>query len=446
MLKNSVPSYFKARRDRLMAAHPRATFLFPGTSEVPRNPDVTFQYRQESFFYYLTGFDEPGAFLALTPGEGVTSKTYKTVLFTRRRDADKEMWVGERYGIDRARVIFGVDEVYPIDELDQRMPALFQGADEVFYRMHNETLWGSDKMDARVLAALEGHRRSQGRSGGALLSISDPNQVVGEMRLFKGPEEIDLMRKACQATALAYNSVMRETHPGMNEADIEAMIEYYFRKNGCRRIGYGTIIAGGKNATCLHYVSNNEELKDNELLLIDAGGEYDYYSADITRTFPIGKKFSKPQAAVYDVVLKAQLGAVEMSRPGVALADIHKYVCETLTDGLLSLGLLKGDSEEILKSGGFRRFYPHNTSHWLGMDVHDVGFYQKDGKPRVLEPGMVFTIEPGFYVQPHDNECPTEYQGIGIRIEDDILITANGHENLTRDVPKTREAIEALKA
>ncbi len=266
------------------------------------------------------------------------------------------------------------------------------------------------------------------------------------MRLFKSAEEIEDLRKSCQITAWAHTAAMKAVQPGMNEFEMEALVDYEIRKKGCRRLGYESIVAGGKNATCLHYRSNNDTLHDGELLLIDAGGEYQYFSADITRTFPIGRKFSMAQAKLYDLVLKAQLEAIAITRPGTTLPEIHQRACETLVDGLLSLGLLKGTAKEILKSNGHQRLYPHNTSHWLGMDVHDVGLYRIQSEPRPLEPGMVLTIEPGLYTQPNDSEVPAEFRNIGIRIEDDILVTKTGCEVLTRDAPKTRAEIETLRS
>jgi Xaa-Pro aminopeptidase len=268
------------------------------------------------------------------------------------------------------------------------------------------------------------------------------------MRLFKSPEEVEIMRRAAKISAAAHKTVMQHVRPGMNEAEIEALIDYEFRRNGCRRTGYGSIVAGGRNATCLHYVSNNEPLRDGDLLLIDAGGEVDYYTADITRTFPVGRQFSPAQAKVYDLVIQSQLECLAMTKPGVTLPQIHQRACEVLTEGMLSLGLLQGKRDELIKAGAHKRFYPHNTSHYLGMDVHDVGLYRVNAQseePRKLEAGMVFTIEPGFYVQPGDRDAPSEYANIGIRIEDNVLITSSGCENLTSDAPKLRTEIEALR-
>lgn len=439
MLRTQVPSYFKERRAKLAAKHPGAVFLLPAAEEVLRNPDVHYPFRQESNFYYLTGFEEPESFLVLAP-QPSRPGSHRTILFVRKRDAEREMWEGERHGIDGALKVFGADEAYLIEELSTRLPALLQGCDQVFYRMglHEST-------DRVVLSALEKHRLSLGRSGKSLPPLNDPNLALGEMRLFKSAEEVDLLRKASQITALAHQTAMKEIRPGMNEGEIEALVDYVFRKNGCQRVGYGSIVAGGKNAACLHYRANNETLKDGDLILIDAGGEYDYFTADITRVFPVGRGFSATQAKLYDLVLKIQKDAIAQTRPGVTLPELHKGVCEALIDGCLSLGLLKGAAAEIYRSGAFKRFYPHNTSHWLGMDVHDVGLYQIDGSPRKLEAGMCLTIEPGFYIQPGDRDLPKGYESIGIRIEDDILVTAGGCEVLTRDAPKERADIERLK-
>ena len=439
MVATKIPGYFKSRRDALMKKHPSSAFIFCGAKENYRNPDVTFPFRQESNFYYLTGLQEAEASLVLIPSS--TKGDYKTILFMLPKDREKEMWTGERYGVEGALQVFGADEAYPCDEFEKKLPELLKTADQVYYRI------GLDEtIDRKILAALEVFRRSLGRSGKSMAPILDPNSVLGEMRLFKSPEEIEIMKSACSISAQAHKTLMKEVKPGMNEFEVEALLNYLFRKNGCQRIGYGSIVAGGKNSTCLHYTFNNEVLKDGDLLLIDAGGEVDYYSADITRTFPVGKKFSESQTKSYELVLKSQLECIAMTRPGVKLPEIHKHASEVLIDGFLSLGLLKGSRSEIFEKAIHKRFYPHNTSHWLGMDVHDVGLYSLNGEPRELKPGMVFTIEPGFYVQPNDRDVAEEYKNIGIRIEDDILVTQQGCEVLSKEAPKSISDIEALRA
>lgn len=409
-----------------------AAFLFPAAVEYIRNNDVHHPFRQDSSFYYFSGFDEPEATLLILPK--------KTVLFVRKRDKEKEMWEGERYGIEGALQVFGADEAYLVEEFEKKCPELLKDIQTLYFKMNVE-----EKEDRKVLGILETLKKSFGRSGRGLLAIKDPSDLVGELRCRKSEEEIEFMRKACEITALSHKMAMIETKPGMNEFEIEALIDYGFRKNGCQRLGYGSIVAGGKNATCLHYRSNNEVLNDGDLLLIDAGGEYNYYTSDITRTFPVGKKFTEAQKEIYNIVLKAQLACIAMVKPGVTIPEIHNKAIDLLTDGMLQLGLLKGNKSEIIKNLEYKRFFPHGTSHWLGMDVHDAGLYLIEGSARKLEPGMMFTIEPGFYVQPTDTDVPEKYRNIGIRIEDDILVTASGCEVMTAGVPKTIEEIEALR-
>lgn len=440
MLLQQLPTFFKTRRDTLMKkeAAQGAALIFPAAHEVLRNPDVTFPFRQESNFYYLTGFEEPEAWLALLPAGSQGS--YKTVMFVRKRDPLMEMWEGERYGVEGALKIFGADEAYLYDEFEEKMPGLLKGVDRVYYRANLD-----ENNDRKFFAVLEKFRRTQGRSGKPMAGVLDPNEILGEMRLYKSDDEIKAMREACRITAAAHKKAMEFARPGMNEFEVEALMDYEFRRQGCARVGYGSIVAGGKNAACLHYRANNEALRDGDLLLIDAGGEYQYYTSDITRTFPVGRSFSKAQAALYDLVLKANLECIAMTKPGQTIAAVHKRACEILTEGMLSLGFLKGDRDKLVESGDYRKYYPHGTSHYLGMDVHDIGLYQVNGEPRKLEPGMMFTIEPGFYVQPGDVSAPSEYRNIGIRIEDDVLVTKDGCEVMTSGAPKQREEIEALK-
>ncbi len=441
MLLSSLPGFFKTRRDTLMkkTESEGAAFIFPAAREVLRNPDVAFPFRQESNFFYLTGFEEPEAWVVLVPGAS-KGAAFKTILFVRRRDPVMEIWEGERYGTEGALKIFGADEAFLHDEFAKKLPELLKNVEKVYYRTNLD-----EAEDRIVMGALEAHRRSMGRSGRPLLTVADPNTVLASMRIFKSKEEVEAMKRACEITAAAHKAAMKETRPGMNEFEIEAFIDYQFRKSGAQRVGYGSIIAGGKNACCLHYRANNETMRDGDLLLVDAGAEFNYYTSDITRTYPIGKKFSKTQATIYDLVLKAQLECIAMAKPGATQAAIHRHASEVLVEGALSLGLMKGKTDELITSGAVKRFYPHGTGHYLGMDVHDIGLYQVNGEPRKLEAGMMFTIEPGFYIQPNDMDAPAEYRGIGIRIEDDILITANGCDVMTAGVPKSREEIEALK-
>ncbi len=441
MLKQNPSANHAKRRNQLMKNNPGAAFVFQANPVFFRNPDVTYPYRQDSHFYYLTGFPEAESFLVLTPSEK-HPQGYRSVLFVQPRDVTKELWEGERYGSDRAAKVFGVDEAHENTRFWEQLPELLKDADRVFFPLGNNA-----EHDTHFIHALKKHLRTFGRSGKGVLTIQDPNPAVGELRLFKDPEEQDLMRKATQASAEGHVAVMKQLRAGMNESEVEVLIENEFRKNGCERISYGSIVAGGKNACCLHYVANNEALKDGDLILIDAGGEKDYYAADITRCFPVGKKFSKDQAEIYDIVLKANLACIEMLKPGVSYDDLHRRSQEVLAQGLKDLGLVQGSVQEIIEDRNkLFRFYPHRVGHYLGMDVHDVGLYQQNRKARGVAPGMVLTIEPGIYCQPHDQECPERYRGIGVRIEDDVLVTATGCEVLTRGVPKERTEIEALRS
>jgi Xaa-Pro aminopeptidase len=437
MLMSQVPSYFKKRRDLLMKNNPEAVFILPSADEVYRNSDVAYSFRQESNFYYLTGFEEPESYLVLTP---INSTSYKTVMFVRTRDPDREMWDGERYGVEGAKKIFHADETYPVHEFEKILPELLKGSDKIYYRVGQKP-----QMDQMIFNLMEVHRKSLGRSGKSLTPVADPNEILGEMRMFKSQDEIDLLKKAGEISAAAHKTAIQQAKPGMYEFEIEALVNFEMRRLGCQRLGYESIVAAGKNAACLHYRFNNEKLKDGDMLLVDAGGEFSYFTADITRTYPIGKQFSKNHKTFYELVLKSQLAAIQMAKPGAKLPDIHKTASLVLIEGCLSMGILKGKAEDIFKSNDYRRVYPHNTSHWLGMDVHDAGLYTRNGEPRALEPGMVFTIEPGFYIQPGDQELSSKYGVFGIRIEDDILITQDGHENLTKLAPKTVDDIEKLK-
>lgn len=450
MQTQAAPSFFKARRDALMAraakAHPGAAFIFFGGREKYRNIDVDYAFRQDSNFWYLTGFEEPEAYLVLSPKVGGAPGAYVSTLFVRARDVSAEIWTGERYGPDRVPGIFGVDAAYPLSDLDAKLPELLKPAERVFFRVGPGMLHDAES-EQKVLNTLEAVRKLTGRSGRGILPLLDPAEFLGELRLFKAPEEIDFQRKACEISAAAHTTLMKTVKPGWNEAEVEALVDYEMRRKGCRRMGYGSIIAGGKNACCLHYRENNEALRDGDVILIDAGGEYEYYTGDITRTWPVGRTFSKPQAVIYDLVLKAQKAVIDICKPGTRYTDMYKVGAEVMAEGLLSLGILKGTVADAISSGQMKRFFPHGMGHWLGMDVHDVGPYQIKGEARLLEPGMCFTVEPGLYFQPFDTAgVPSEYVGVGVRIEDNILITANGHENLTAAAPKERADIEALRA
>lgn len=417
---------FKMRRDRLVRKHPDAVFLFDSAPLFLRNSDVFYPYRQDSNFYYLTGFEEPHSFLVLFSQKN--SSGSKMVLFVRPREKEKELWEGERCGVDRAKEFFGADEVYPIEQLFSKLSDFLKGRQKVFFNFRKNY---SD-YNQTVAFLLEKKE----------IQVTSPVEMIGEMRLFKSDYEIGLLKKACQISAKAHQEVMEKIQPGMFEFEIEALINYLFYKEGCRRLAYGSIVAGGKNATCLHYQNNRSLLNAGDLILIDAGGEYEYYCADITRSYPIGGVFSPLQAKIYDWVLLAQKEAISMVRPGIRLIDIDRQVCEILVEGMLSLGFIKGSINEVLDKGSHRQFYPHRTSHWLGMDVHDLGSYvDEDGSPRCVDVGMVFTVEPGFYIQTDSQNTP-----MGIRIEDDLLVTEKGCEVLSAGVVKERSEIEFIRS
>lgn len=447
MLKTQVPSYFKKRREKLFQKNPEAVFVFPSNSLLIRNDDVHYPFRQDSNFYYLTGFEEPDAFLVLVP-ERSKPGSHRSVLFVQDRNPEREIWDGERYGAEGARKVFGVDETYVNTEFDQKFLEYLKHTDTVFYR------WGnSAENDPRVFGLIDRYRQSLGRSGRSAHRIEDTKQILGEMRLFKSTDEIELLRKAAAYSAAAHTEMMKQVKPGMGEAQVAAMIEFEMIHRGCQRLGYGSIVAGGKNATCLHYVANNDTLRDGELLLIDAGGEYDYFTADITRVLPVGRSFSAAQAEIYDLVLASQMACLSIIKPGIPYSKVHETASTVLAEGLLSMGLLKGTAKDVIESGAIKRFFPHGTGHFLGMDVHDAGLYRvvKPGstppveESRTVEAGMVFTVEPGLYCQPGDREVPEKYRNIGVRIEDDIVVTSQGCEILTSGVPKERSEIEALR-
>jgi Xaa-Pro aminopeptidase len=425
---------FRQRRQRLLETFNSGVIILPAAHEATRSKDTEFPFRQDSDFQYITGFPEPDAIAVLRPGN---AKPF--LLFVREKDREREIWTGFRAGPEGAMETYGADEAYPLSEWPKMLPDLLAGAGEVLYGL------GRDRELERQIVDIVADMSRKGRQGiEAPATFLDPGPTLAEMRLFKGPEEIPLLQKACDITAAGHIAAMRETRPGMFEYEVQALIEYQFRKRGAAYPGYGTIVAGGANATVLHYVENAMPLQDNTLLLIDAGAEFQGYTGDVTRAFPVGRKFEGAARDVYDIVLRAQLAAIEATRPGATVEGIHDITCKVLTEGLVSLGILQGDVDQLMADKAYRPYYMHRTSHWLGMDVHDVGAYTRKGQPRPLEPGMVLTIEPGLYFHA-DNPASAKFHGIGVRIEDDILVTLKGHRNLTAAVPKAIADIEALR-
>jgi Xaa-Pro aminopeptidase len=429
-------SEFKKRRKQLMQSVGNGNVALIGSASMhTRNRDVDFPFRQDSDFYYLTGFNEPDALAVFIPGR----EKGEYILFCREFDEKKALWEGAHSGLEGATSHYEADESFSIDELDDILPGLLENKTKVFYPMGQDL-----ELDNSLLEWIN-HIRSQSRSGvvapGELVCL---DIILHEMRLFKSPAELKLMRRAAEVSANAHVKAMQACKAGMYEYQIEAEMIYHFIQNGLRAVAYPSIVAGGKNACTLHYTENAAKLKSGDLLLIDAGAECDHYAADITRTFPISGRFSEPQKQLYQLVLDAQAAALEQIKPGVPWNMAHDASVEVLTKGLVALGLLKGKLKKLIKDEKYKLFYMHRIGHWLGMDVHDVGNYKIDQEWRLLEAGMVLTVEPGLYIPADCKSVDEKWRGIGIRIEDDILVTAQGYEVLTSGVPKEIAEIEAL--
>ena len=428
-------AHFRQRRQQLLHRMGTGVAVIPTAPEAIRNRDSHYPYRFDSYFYYLTGFAEPESVLILIAGAQP-----KSVLFCRDKDLEREIWDGFRYGPEGAREFFGVDEAYSISGLDELAPQLLANQPRLFYALGADTAW-----DGRVSGWLN-QLRAQVRSGvSAPPDVADVRALLDDMRLIKAPEEIDTMRRAASISAAAHRRAMRATRPGAMEYEIEAELLHEFRRHGAQSPAYHSIVAGGANACVLHYVFNNARLQDGDLLLIDAGCELDGYASDITRTFPVNGRFSGPQKDLYELVLAAQTAAITAIRPGAGWNDPHEAALRVLAQGFIDVGLCQGTLDAVLESGDYRRFYMHRTGHWLGLDVHDAGNYKQGDSWLALEPGMVLTVEPGCYVRPADN-VPRHFWDIGIRIEDDAVVTAGGCEIITHEVPKTVAEIEAWMA
>lgn len=427
---------FKQRRQELLALLPQNSIaLIPAASLKTRNRDAEYAFRQDSDFYYLTGFNEPDAVLVLMPGrlEG------ESVMFCPPKDPAMEIWTGYRAGPDGCVNALGMDQAFPLDQLDSQMPALINGRSVLCYSQGHDA-----PFDLRVNAWLEALRLKVRQGAVVPQIVMMLDSWLHEMRLYKDEAEIAVMQRAAQISAEAHSAAMMKCQPGMYEYQLESFIQHYCAMSGARFQAYSPIVGGGANACILHYIDNNAELKSGDLVLIDAGCELDNYASDITRTFPVNGRFSEPQKALYQVVLDTQIACIEAMKPGVPWGEIHDLSVRLLTNGLLSLGLLKGDLEELIATEAYKPFYMHRIGHWLGMDVHDVGLYKQQGEWRPLQAGMVMTIEPGLYVAPDNMDVDPCWRGIGIRIEDDVLVTETGHHVLTSAVPKTIEDIETL--
>ncbi|GIX32886.1 MAG: Xaa-Pro aminopeptidase [Lysobacterales bacterium] len=434
-VRSTLLSEYQRRRRVLMRTCGEASaIVVPAAHEKVRSNDTHYPFRQDSDFLYLTGFREPDAVLVLVPGRA----RGEAVIFCRERDAERERWDGPRLGVEAAAASLGLDDAFPLADIDEILPGLIEGRSKIYYPLGRDP-----DFDRRILAWLE-RLRSRSRQGATppqeLVALS---HVLAEQRLFKSPAEVALMRKAVAIAVAAHRRAMASARPGIREYELEAELLYEFKREGAEP-AYGAIVASGPNACILHHRAGSRAAKPGELVLIDAGAEFEGYASDITRTFPVDGRFSAPQRALYELVLAAQEAAIAAVRPGASWIAPHQAAVRVLTEGLVRLGLLDGAPEKHIREESYRRFYMHKTGHWLGLDVHDVGDYRVDGEWRVLEPGMVLTIEPGLYIAEDDTTVAPEWRGIGIRIEDDVLVTRRGAEVLSAALPKAPEAIEAM--
>jgi Xaa-Pro aminopeptidase len=428
------PILHGARRARLAQAMQAGIAVVPTAPERIRNRDTHYPYRYDSHFYYLAGFPEPEAVLVIVAGARPRS-----LLFCRTKDPEREAWDGFRFGPEAACERFGFDEAHPIDELDQRIAELLGDQPALYYPVGADAEW-----DARAMGWLNAVRTKARAGVGAPDRVQDVRALIDEMRLVKDAHELELMRRAASISADAHKRAIRAAKPGRYEYELEAELLYEFRRRGAQSPAYGSIVAGGANACVLHYVSNEDVLREGDLVLIDAGCELGGYASDITRSFPVGSKFSAAQKEVYEIVLAAQAAAIEQVKPGKGWNEPHDAAVRVLAQGMIDLKILPGSLDAALEKETYKRFYMHRTGHWLGLDVHDTGDYKRAGKWRSLAPGMVLTVEPGLYIRA-DDDIPAPLRGIGIRIEDDALVTPTGCEIITAEAPKRVADLEALK-
>ncbi len=429
-------SPYVSRRERLFAAIGDNVAIIPTAPELARNRDTDYLYRHDSYFYYLTGFREPQAVLVLVGGQ-----EKKSILFCREKNEEREIWDGFRYGPGAAREVFAIDEAYPIEKLDELLPDYVKNRKTLYAPVAMGTT-NAQAFEATINKAIVSVRGMSRAGFSAPTSIVDVYSVIDEMRLIKDSHEITILRRSGEIASSAHARAMRTARPGQYEYEVEAEIAHEFIKSGARTPAYNHIIASGPNACVLHYNDSNRQMRDGDLLLIDAGCEYEGYASDITRTFPVNGKFTGPQRDVYQAVLKAQLACMDVLKAGNAFHKYHDVATESLAQSMIDLGLLKGSLAQVLEEKTYMQFYMHRAGHWIGMDVHDAGAYRVNGESQTLRAGMVVTNEPGLYIRPAAN-VPEHFWNIGIRIEDDVLITANGNENLTIKTPKTVAEVEA---
>ncbi len=414
----------------------KSVAIIPSARETTRSNDTHYRFRQDSDFLYLTGFEEPDSIAVIAPG-----RDQKYTLFVRPRDPEQEIWVGRRAGLEGAKSEFGADEAFSIAEFESKLQEILDSAQNLYYR-----LGVNAELDTTIIRKISEMRAVNRKPIHPPRTIIDSATIVHEMRVLKSPEELEIMQKAADIAAEAHVEAMKAVRPGMKEYEVEAMIEQYFRRHGASGPSYTSIVGAGANATILHYVNNDGELHDGDLLLVDAGAEVKGYASDITRTFPVNGRYSPAQREIYNVVLETQVSCVDMVRPGTTHDELKAHSVEMLTEGMVRIGLLKGKPADLIKEEKYKQFYMHGLGHLLGIDVHDVGIYYYDKQSRALEPGMVMTVEPGIYVSPDTKDIPEKFLGIGVRIEDDVLCTNNGPRVLTTKVPKQAEEIEALMA
>lgn len=423
---------FALRRNRFIEAMQDGLAIFRAAPVSVRNNDVEYPYRQDSDFYYLTGFEEPDAFAVFEKNGAFR----KFILFVRPSDKEKEVWTGKRVGLEGAITEYGADEAHPTSEFFERLPGLLEKRHRLYMTFGRDPVF-----EGRVNTAIESLKAEVRRGAFGPWEVIDPRTILWEMRLLKTPYDLERIEMACKATAEGVRAAMLAVMPGMCERELAAVVEFEFRRRGSERVAFETICAAGANATTLHYVKNNATIQANDLVLVDAGCEIDYVSADITRTFPASGKFTEPGLSVYRWVLRAQEAAISAIKPGATYAQVHEAGLEVLCRGLKAMGVLKGSVKSIVEEGAYKPFFMHRIGHWLGSDVHDVGLYFEDGKSMPLRPGMVMTVEPGLYF---GESAPEPLRGIGVRIEDDLLVTEDGPRVLTADVPKDPREIEEL--
>jgi Xaa-Pro aminopeptidase len=413
---------------------PSSVAVFASAHDIRRNADTDFEFRQDTDFYYLTHLNEPDCVAVIAPGH----PEHKYVLFVRPRIREEEIWTGIRAGVEGAVLDYGADASYAIGQLNDLLPKYLQNVEKLYYRFGI-----NEGFDHKIISTIK-YMREKVRGGVyAPTTIIDPGTIVHEMRLRKSEEDVKNLRRAAQISAEGHIAAMKHCKPGIYEYELEAIIEYVFRKNGATGVGYPSIVGSGFNTTILHYNTNNHQIKDGDLVLIDAGAEYNLFSGDITRTFPANGRFTKAQQSIYEAVLAANKEVIKMVKPGESFMKLHEKAVEVVSDQLLELGLVSGSREEVIEKEAYKKFFMHRTGHWLGMDVHDVGRYKVQDEWRKLEPGMIFTVEPGIYIPAGTEGVSEEYFNIGVRIEDDVLVTENGYEVLTSMTPKEVNDVEA---